>query len=936
VRKDGTEVPIDDSGAPIRDGIGKTMGVVLVFRDITERKQAEEEMSKAHDELELRVQERTAELQEANIKLETEVAERRRTEKALKKERDRAQQYLGIIGTALVIIGADQKVSLINKKGCGILGYKENEIVDKNWFDSFILERIRDNVKTVFKKLTAGEVEPVEYYENPVLTKSGEERLIAWHNTLLKDESGRNIAALSSGEDITEHRRAEEALRESEIRYHTLFDRSIDGVLIIDPETATTIEFNEAAHRHLGYTREEFKRLRIFDYEAEEKPEETKAHIEKVLREGRDDFETQHRTKDGRLRDIMVTVQTIKLFDRIFLYCIFHDITERKRAEEALKEREHSYRTLSENLPGIVYRVFLRENNRMQFFNNIVQPMTGFTEEELMAGDVCSLNHLILPEDRAQVVTTVKRAIMDNQPFQVEYLLRHKKGDIRYFLERGRPINGVDGNPLYIDGVIFDVTESKRAGEQIREQASLLDNAQEAIGKNADELLYKEEPPQLIEAKRIVLEKGEWMGELHQITKDGRELIIESRWTLVQDSKEEPKSILIINTDITEKKKLEAQLLRAQRMESIGTLAGGIAHDINNVLTPMMLSLQLLQEKFTDNESQKLINILERSTQCGASLVKQVQSFARGVQGERVALQVSHLISEIMQIAKETFPRSIEIRTDTQKDIWIISGDPTQLHQVIINMCVNARDAMPEGGILSISAENIFIDENYARMNIDAKVGQYVVITVSDTGTGIPPEILDRIFEPFFTTKQPGKGTGLGLSTSLAIVKSHSGFITVYSEVGKGTVFKVYLPVVKATEVQKVEEQLELLAGHGESILVVDDEAMVREITSSILETHGYRVLTANDGKEAIKVYKQNREKIKVVLMDMMMPVMDGQACIRALRKVNPEIKIIAVSGLAEKEKPAKVAVTQVKAFLPKPYAAKRLLKTIHEVISAK
>jgi CheY-like chemotaxis protein len=307
------------------------------------------------------------------------------------------------------------------------------------------------------------------------------------------------------------------------------------------------------------------------------------------------------------------------------------------------------------------------------------------------------------------------------------------------------------------------------------------------------------------------------------------------------------------------------------------------------------------------------------------------------VEGERVALQVSHLISEIMQIAKETFPRSIEIRTDTQKDIWIISGDATQLHQVIMNMCVNARDAMPEGGILSISAENIFIDEHYARMNIDAKVGQYVVITVSDTGTGIPPEILDRIFDPFFTTKQPGKGTGLGLSTSLAIVKSHSGFITVYSEVGKGTVFKVYLPVVKTTEAQKADEQqLELLAGHEESILVVDDEAMVREITSSILESHGYRVLTANDGAEAIKVYKQNREKIKVVLMDMMMPVMDGQACIRALRKVNPDIKIIAVSGLAEKEKLANVAVTHVKAFLPKPYVAKRLLKTIHEVISAK
>ncbi|MDL5503785.1 MAG: ATP-binding protein, partial [Candidatus Methanoperedens sp.] len=210
----------------------------------------------------------------------------------------------------------------------------------------------------------------------------------------------------------------------------------------------------------------------------------------------------------------------------------------------------------------------------------------------------------------------------------------------------------------------------------------------------------------------------------------------------------------LINTDITGKKKLEEQFLRAQRMESIGTLAGGIAHDVNNVLTPIMLSLELLKEKFTDNESQQLINILDRSAKRGANLIKQVQSFARGVEGERVPLQTAHLISEIRQIAKETFPRSIKIMTDIQKDLWTISGDATQLHQVLMNLCVNARDAMPDGGILNISAENIFIDEN-----ADVRAGRYIVIAVTDTGVGIPPKIMDRMFEPFFTTKEHGKGT---------------------------------------------------------------------------------------------------------------------------------------------------------------------------------
>ncbi len=268
---------------------------------------------------------------------DTDITERRRAEKVLKNERDKAKKYLDIAGVALVVIDADQKVSLVNKKGCDILGYNENEIVGKNWFDTFIPQRIRDNIKAVFNKLMAGDIEPVEFYENPVLIRSGEERLIAWHNSVLRDETGRIIAVLGSGEDITEYRRAEEALRESEIRYRTLFDRSADGVLIIDPETAATIEFNEAAHRQLGYTREEFKRLRIFDFEAIEKPEETRARIEKILREGRDDFETRHRTKDGRLRDIMVTVQAINLSGRVSLHCIFRDITERKRAEEALR-----------------------------------------------------------------------------------------------------------------------------------------------------------------------------------------------------------------------------------------------------------------------------------------------------------------------------------------------------------------------------------------------------------------------------------------------------------------------------------------------------------------------------------------------------------------------------------------------------------------------
>ncbi|HEY9744172.1 MAG TPA: response regulator [Coleofasciculaceae cyanobacterium] len=515
------------------------------------------------------------------------------------------------------------------------------------------------------------------------------------------------------------------------------------------------------------------------------------------------------------------------------------------------------------------------------------------------------------------------------------------------------------GAPLLERSIRYAI-ERKQAEQKIREQAALLDVATDAIlvqdlenqilfwnkgaerlygwksvdalGQNAWELLYRKSSPKLKQIQKTFDEKGEWQGELHQLTKDGKKIIVASRWTLVRDVEEKPKSILVVNTDITQKKQLEAQFLRAQRMESIGTLAGGIAHDLNNVLAPILMTAQLLETQLHDEQSKRLLPILVTNAKRGAALVKQVLSFARGLESKCTTLQVKHLISEIKQIVQETFPKSIEIYTNIRQDLGTVSGDATQLHQVLINLCVNARDAMPHGGILSIFAENLFIDENYARLNFDAKVGSYIVVTVADTGNGIPAEILDRIFEPFFTTKEIGKGTGLGLSTVLGIVKSHGGFVNVSSEVGKGTQFKVYLPVAEAAQTEPVED-LELPKGHGELILVVDDEPAIRDITKTSLQTYNYRTLTASDGIEAVALYVEHQEEISVVLTDMMMPSMDGPTTIRTLQKINPQVKIIAVSGLAPNEKLTKAVGASVKTFLSKPYTVKELLTTLQSVL---
>jgi nitrogen-specific signal transduction histidine kinase/CheY-like chemotaxis protein len=403
----------------------------------------------------------------------------------------------------------------------------------------------------------------------------------------------------------------------------------------------------------------------------------------------------------------------------------------------------------------------------------------------------------------------------------------------------------------------------------------------------------------------------------------------------MRDAIGQPRSILSIDTDITEQKKIEAQFLRAQRMESIGTLAGGIAHDLNNALSPIMMSLEVLALRFPDPRSAELLSILIASTKHGADMVRQVLSFARGIEGRRMVVQVRHLIQEIEHIANDTFLKNIQVTTNLPDELWTIVGDPTQIHQVLLNLCVNARDAMPGGGTLTISAENRVLDAQYAALNLEAKVGPYVYLKIEDSGSGMSPAVIEKIFDPFFTTKEVGLGTGLGLSTSLAIVKSHGGFVRVYSEPGHGTTFKVYLPAQTEFTVETAAKiNAGLPQGHGELILVVDDEESVRVITKATLEAFGYRVLLACDGAEAVSLYATRKAEIAAVLTDMTMPVMDGSATIQVLKKIDPAVRIIAVSGLTINVEVARACGLDAIHFIPKPYTAETLLKVLRQVLT--
>jgi PAS domain S-box-containing protein len=426
------------------------------------------------------------------------------------------------------------------------------------------------------------------------------------------------------------------------------------------------------------------------------------------------------------------------------------------------------------------------------------------------------------------------------------------------------------------------------------------------------------------------------LGEIVGLHSAGHEFPIEA--SISQTGTGSHKLYTVIMRDITEKRRIEAQFLRAQRMESIGRLAGGIAHDLNNILAPILLSIGLLKTMVNDVKALEVLSTIDIAAKRGADVVQQVLSFARGIEGQFVEVHPRHLLADLDSMLRDTLPKDVKLKSSAETDVWTMSADPTQVHQVLLNLCVNARDAMPQGGLLTITAQNVDIDAQYVAMNKQSKVGRYVMFSVTDTGSGIPLEIIDKIFEPFFTTKSFGHGTGLGLATVLAIAKSHGGFVNVYSEIGKGTTFKVYLPAAGAKggagTAPGASAQDEAPRGNGETVLIVDDEASILAITGQTLQAFGYKVLTSTNGAEAVAVYAQHRGDIAVVLTDMMMPIMDGAATIQALQKINPGVKIIAASGLDANGTVAKAREAGVTNFLKKPYTAFAVLQMLKKTIS--
>lgn len=926
-------------------------------QEVTQRRQLEESLRQAQQELELRVAERTDELVQANARLQQEIEECKQIEARLQQSEHQWKAIFDHALDAIAIANNEGRYVDVNPATCELFGVSREELLGSTIAD-FAAPGF-DFTQAWQQFCKQGQMlGEFSVYRPDGTVRETEFAAVAnfiphRHLSILRDVSDRQTA-------LGECKQAEVALRESEQRLQLALWAGNTGTWDWNLKTNQVL-WSENLFSLFGLTPDTFD-VSYENFLNIVHPEDRELLHQSVLRaidqQVPHDLEFRFIYPDGTVGWSICKGKVLyddTTGEPLQMIGVNMDITERKQAEETLQESEQRLQAIIDNAPAVIYLKDIQ--GRHILVNSEFEKVTHLTGEQVKN----KTNFEVFSPDIAQVLTKNDQNVLTSgTPLQFEEVIEFD-GRLHTYVTVKFPLRNAFNQPYAICGISTDITERKQAQQKIQEQAALINiatdaifvrdlenrilfwsrgaenlygwTAEESVGKLVHELFQIKSLFQLEAGLKTTIEQGYWQGELEHFTKTGRKIIVASRWTLVHNQFEQSQSILTVNTDITEKKQLEQQFYRAQRLESVGTLASGIAHDLNNVFAPILMIAQLLscRCKNVDVRTQELFKTLETSSKRGANLVKQILTFACGTEGKHILLQPGHLLKELVNVIKQTFPKSIEIRTEIPTNtLWMVKADPTQLDQVFMNLAVNARDAMPNGGVLSITAVNRMIDETYAQMHLEAKAGGYIVVTVSDTGTGIPPEFLERIFDPFFTTKEVGQGTGLGLATVLGIVKNHSGFMEVSSQIGEGTKFQVFLPIGEGTSTEATIE-VALPRGNSELILIVDDEEVVQQTTQETLRDYNYKTLVANDGIEAIALYAQHHQEISAVLLDMLMPNMDGLTAIRILRTLNPQVNIIATSGLTANEQ--KAITVGANKFLSKPYTATDLLTTLSDVI---
>jgi PAS domain S-box-containing protein len=875
---------------------------------------------------------------------------RRQIEGALAQEQYLLRMLMDSVPDHVYFKDAESRFIAVNRALARRHGVEPAALVGRTDFDLFTPEHAQQAFEDEQHILRTG---------TPILGKEEKETWadgkVTWVSTSklpLRDGSGRTIGTFGVSRDITELRQQAESLR----LFRALVDRSNDVFEVIDPETARFLDVSEGGCADLGYTREELLQLRLFDVDPQLEPAKWPAMMEAIRQSGSASRESLHRRKDGSVFPVEVNIRWVSL-ERGYLVAVVRDITERKKTEARLRLQSSALESTASAI------IITDRAGSIQWVNPAFTALTGYSLDEALGRDP---NELLKSGRHAPVFyERMWETILAGRVWQSDMINRRKDGTLYQEHMTITPVRDEAGQISHFVAVKEDITERKQAEDRIREQAEIIDHAplailitgldhritycnhgavelyglsrEELLGRTAEEILAPEAVPRIAAARAEAIARGQWTGEVTLVTRAGRQLQAEFHMLLIRDAEGRPRGRLSIAIDITQKKKLEEQFLRAQRLESLGMLAAGIAHDLNNVLAPVLMGAPLLRARATSPTELRMLDTIENSASRGAALVRQILSFAHGVTGDKGIIQVKHLLRDLTALMEGTFPKSITLQEDIPSNLWTIRGNPTQIHQVVLNLCVNARDAMPNGGTLHLRAENRRIDIAEARNHPDAQPGPYLVIEVTDTGIGIPPEVMEHIWEPFFTTKGEGRGTGLGLSTVRGIVANHGGFISLESTPGRGTTFRIFLPADDgaAEPADKGAAGQPMPRGNGELVLFVDDEASIRDLGTAILSRFGYRVVTARDGIDAMTHYAPRAAEFALVLTDIDMPGMGGFELASAITKLNPSARLVFMTGLDAHDEAGRPALPAGLRVLSKPFAVEDLLQAVREGLDA-